>query len=564
MIKLLYLIIFLCNLFYFCKCGTLPASQLAEATLITTLLNPYNKNVRPDDQVSVDITAKLQQIVAIDEKQQIMTSSSFISQSWTDDRLSWTPSSNNNITVVMLPVKSLWIPDTMVLNSADSSGYFTVSDYSLASVKYTGAVYMILPALTIKTKCSISVQKFPFDKQMCSINLTSWSQGSNRIAYTENNSLVIDISEYNEHPLWKLNGTDMIVFEAEDRVPFGDDFNAVISIQLYLQRKPLFFIMNGIFACLILNCVTLLSYTLPFGTQIGLCMTCFMTYSVYSLNFSSLFPQQSEYLMMITLYFLLSICWTLISMVWFIICNHFATKAEMPKPIYAFCGQVQRTLCYCFPPPKEDVKTDKNKDVVVVENGDIKKFDDKESSKVTNTEKIKCVSCHELFAPCLKRRIKVENIDKEQDAAVEGLESNKTNPTEVNPIEPAASESTSEIKEIEVLKSAARNDGLARGLRESVKALDRREAHLCVLASNCDEQNYVKLIEALCAEHNINLLRVDDNKKLGEWAGLCKLDKDGKARKVVRCSCCVVRDFGDETQAHDQLLEHMKKAKQSS
>ncbi len=99
---------------------------------------------------------------------------------------------------------------------------------------------------------------------------------------------------------------------------------------------------------------------------------------------------------------------------------------------------------------------------------------------------------------------------------------------------------------------------------ESVKALDRREAHLCVLASNCDEPNYVKLIEALCAEHNINLLRVDDNKKLGEWAGLCKLDKDGKARKVVRCSCCVVRDFGDETQAHDQLLEYMKKTKQSA
>ena len=35
-----------------------------------------------------------------------------------------------------------------------------------------------------------------------------------------------------------------------------------------------------------------------------------------------------------------------------------------------------------------------------------------------------------------------------------------------------------------------------------------RQAHFCVLASNCDEANYVKLIEALCAEHNINLLRV--------------------------------------------------------
>jgi len=116
----------------------------------------------------------------------------------------------------------------------------------------------------------------------------------------------------------------------------------------------------------------------------------------------------------------------------------------------------------------------------------------------------------------------------------------------------------------QVLKAAARNDGLARGLRESVKALDRREAHLCVLASNCDEPNYVKLVEALCSEHNIDLLRVDDNKKLGEWVGLCKLDKDGKARKVVRCSCCVVRDFGDETQAHDQLKEYIKKNKGSS
>lgn len=62
-----------------------------------------------------------------------------------------------------------------------------------------------------------------------------------------------------------------------------------------------------------------------------------------------------------------------------------------------------------------------------------------------------------------------------------------------------------------------------------------------MLANNCDEPMYVKLVEALCAEHNINLLKVDDNKKLGEWAGLCKIDKEGKARKVVGCSCVAVK-----------------------
>ena len=36
----------------------------------------------------------------------------------------------------------------------------------------------------------------------------------------------------------------------------------------------------------------------------------------------------------------------------------------------------------------------------------------------------------------------------------------------------------------------------------------RRQAHLCVLANNCDEGTYVKLVEALCAEHQINLIKV--------------------------------------------------------
>ncbi|XP_039257366.1 small ribosomal subunit protein eS12-like [Styela clava] len=113
----------------------------------------------------------------------------------------------------------------------------------------------------------------------------------------------------------------------------------------------------------------------------------------------------------------------------------------------------------------------------------------------------------------------------------------------------------------EVLKMALIHDGLARGLNEAVRALDKRQAHLCVLANNCDEPGYGKLIEALCSEHQINLIKVEDNKKLGEWAGLCKIDREGKPRKVVGCSCVVVRDYGKETQAHDVLLEHVKASK---
>merc|ERR1712059_11372 len=71
-----------------------------------------------------------------------------------------------------------------------------------------------------------------------------------------------------------------------------------------------------------------------------------------------------------------------------------------------------------------------------------------------------------------------------------------------------------------VLKIALIHDGLARGLREAIK--------------------------------------VPDGKQLGEWAGLCQIDRDGNARKVVNCSCVVVRDWGEESQERSILLNYFQ------
>ncbi|CEH12390.1 40s ribosomal protein s12 [Ceraceosorus bombacis] len=112
----------------------------------------------------------------------------------------------------------------------------------------------------------------------------------------------------------------------------------------------------------------------------------------------------------------------------------------------------------------------------------------------------------------------------------------------------------------EVLKKALIHDGLARGLRECAKALDRRQAHLCVLVETCTEAEYIKLIEALCTEHKIDLLKVSDPKTLGTWAGLCKIDREGNPRKVVGCSCVVVHKVGrivTEVNTNQKLNDHV-------
>lgn len=109
-----------------------------------------------------------------------------------------------------------------------------------------------------------------------------------------------------------------------------------------------------------------------------------------------------------------------------------------------------------------------------------------------------------------------------------------------------------------VLKKALAHDGLSRGLHEAARAIEKGEAQLCILAEDCNQPDYKKLIEALCGEHNVNLITIPENKQLGEWAGLCKLDAEGTPRKVVGCSCAVVTDFGDESEGLAVLQEYLK------
>jgi small subunit ribosomal protein S12e len=129
--------------------------------------------------------------------------------------------------------------------------------------------------------------------------------------------------------------------------------------------------------------------------------------------------------------------------------------------------------------------------------------------------------------------------------------------TQAAKAEPAAEMDINKALQV-VLKKALIHDGLARGLRECVKALDRQEAHLCILAKDCEEGEYVRLIEALCRQHKVYNFKVDEALKLGEWAGLCKLDKTGKPRKVVSCSCVVVKDYGEPSPELDYVLNWIK------
>merc|ERR1712183_1100312 len=102
-----------------------------------------------------------------------------------------------------------------------------------------------------------------------------------------------------------------------------------------------------------------------------------------------------------------------------------------------------------------------------------------------------------------------------------------------------------------VLKNAMVADGCIRGLHEVAKYIDASKAQVVFLAESCNEATYKKLVQGLCLEKNVPLIDVPDNKSLGEWAGLCRIDKDGNPRKVVGASCAAVVDYGEEGSGHE-------------
>lgn len=71
-----------------------------------------------------------------------------------------------------------------------------------------------------------------------------------------------------------------------------------------------------------------------------------------------------------------------------------------------------------------------------------------------------------------------------------------------------------------VLRKSLAHGGLVRGLHEAAKVIEKHAAQLCVLAEDCNQPDYQKLVKALCADHNVSLITVPSAKTLGEWAGV--------------------------------------------
>ncbi|EJW88493.1 acetylcholine receptor subunit alpha-type des-2 [Wuchereria bancrofti] len=226
----------------------------------------------------------LYQILQVDEPQQYVLLNAWIIERWYDEFLYWRPEDYDNITEIHLPHSSIWLPDTTLYNSLVMKDDDT---RRLLNVKLTAdenihAAYIELLYPTIyKFSCLLNLRFFPFD-----------IQGN-----------IVGTTNYIENEGWHILRTT--VKKKEVKYECCPNKYTLLSITLYLRRKPLFYIINLIIPTSITTLIAIVGFFTTSTAsgmreeKVSLGITTLLSMSILMLMISDQMPTTSTFIPLI-------------------------------------------------------------------------------------------------------------------------------------------------------------------------------------------------------------------------------------------------------------------------
>ena len=118
----------------------------------------------------------------------------------------------------------------------------------------------------------MNIRKFPFDTQNCEIQIGSWQREKNDInVHIDVGSGKVYTGDFLPNLVWELVENNISIINSSSRFYGLSDYSNDLYFVLKIKRKPLYYMINNVYPCLILNMVTLITFFLPFSLQASLC-----------------------------------------------------------------------------------------------------------------------------------------------------------------------------------------------------------------------------------------------------------------------------------------------------
>ncbi|KAL3854937.1 hypothetical protein ACJMK2_014172 [Sinanodonta woodiana] len=187
---------------------------------------------------AVDPTLRPNKTVLVDNVQQSLALTGWLTLKWNDNRLAWQPSSFGDIQEIHFKPSEIWKPevtDICVIN--DDNLQLTMSN--------TGDILWEPPSL-YTTHCEIDVTYYPFGRQKCIIELTSWSMNKDQLE-PDLASDDIDTEGIRNNGEWIIVSTSVKDNNLFDNKPDGTVANcSQLNFILVLECRPAFYAINFI------------------------------------------------------------------------------------------------------------------------------------------------------------------------------------------------------------------------------------------------------------------------------------------------------------------------------
>ncbi|UMM39257.1 hypothetical protein L5515_016391 [Caenorhabditis briggsae] len=282
-----------------------------EEALYRSLLDHtvYEKDVRPcihhSQPTNVTFGFLLNQIVEMDERNQALTTRSWLNINWMDPRLSWNESLWSDIKAIYIPHARIWKPDIILVNNAIREYYASLVSTDVM-VTSDGNVTWLFSAL-FRSSCPIRVRYYPFDDQQCDLKFASWSHDITEINLGLNTDKG-DLSSYMNNSEFDL--VDMTAVREVVRLP--SDTNSdwpTIVIRIHMHRRPLFYVFNHIVPCVLISSMAVLGFLMPpeTGEKINMIITTLLSMGVYLQSITESIPPTSEGVPLIGMYYVSSL-----------------------------------------------------------------------------------------------------------------------------------------------------------------------------------------------------------------------------------------------------------------
>ncbi|GFO34210.1 neuronal acetylcholine receptor subunit alpha-10-like [Plakobranchus ocellatus] len=241
----------------------------------------------------------------------------------------WDPSNYSDIDVLVLPFDKVWSPDITLYDNGDAELEGS-KDY-LVMVYSTGSCFYNYPTI-IKVLCKIDVIYFPFDTQSCPLKLGSWSHHGFEINVT-NRDPDGDMTSFVPNTEW-----DLLSVPVKRRVfyygccpePYPD-----VTFYVTMKRKPLFYVLNLLFPCLLITAVALLGFILPpdAGEKVSLEITVLLSLAVFLLVVSETLPATSDGFPYIGIYFAVAMLLVSLSTLLTVLVLNIHHKGHLNRPV---------------------------------------------------------------------------------------------------------------------------------------------------------------------------------------------------------------------------------------